>query len=72
MFSLKDSFFSDTSNHESPVSSARPAVPARCYRLFLARAGTAGRALETGDSWLLVSLKNESFKENIDAQAVRD
>lgn len=45
---------------------------ARCYRLFLARAGDAGRLLEASDSWLLVSLKNESFKEKIDAQAVRD
>jgi hypothetical protein len=45
---------------------------ARCYRLFLARAGGAGSALETGDSWLLVSLKNAAFKEKIDAQVVRD
>jgi hypothetical protein len=45
---------------------------ARCYRLFLARAGDAGSALETGDSWLLVSLKNVAFKEKVNAQDVRD
>lgn len=45
---------------------------ARCYRLFLARAGDAGRTLETDDSWLLVSLKNAAFKEKIDAETVRD
>ncbi len=45
---------------------------ARCYRLFLARAGDAGSALETGDSWLLVSLKNAAFKEKVNAQDVRD
>lgn len=45
---------------------------ARCYRLFLARAGDAGRALEADDSWLLVSLKNAAFKEKINAQAVRN
>jgi hypothetical protein len=45
---------------------------ARCYRLFLARAGDTGSALETGDSWLLVSLKNAAFKEKVNAQDVRD
>lgn len=45
---------------------------ARCYRLFLARAGDAGRSLEVNDSWLLVSLKNAAFKEKIDAETVRN
>jgi hypothetical protein len=38
----------------------------RCYRLYLARAGEAALALETNDSWLLVSLKNAAFREKID------
>lgn len=40
---------------------------ARCYRLFLARAGEPALAPEPGDSWLLTSLKNAAFKENINA-----
>ena len=36
---------------------------ARCYRLFLARAGSAGLNPEPGDTWLLTSLKNAAFKE---------
>lgn len=36
---------------------------ARCYRLFLARAGSAGLNPESGDTWLLTSLKNAAFKE---------
>jgi len=36
---------------------------ARCYRLFLARAGDAGLTPEPGDTWLLTSLKNAAFKE---------
>lgn len=36
---------------------------ARCYRLFLARAGTPGLNPEPGDTWLLTSLKNAAFKE---------
>jgi hypothetical protein len=38
----------------------------RCYRLYMARAGEAALALETNDSWLLVSLKNAAFREKID------
>jgi hypothetical protein len=49
-----------------------PANAARCYRLFLARAGDTALSPERGDSWLLVSLKNAAFKEKIDAQVVRD
>lgn len=45
---------------------------ARCYRLFLSRAGDTALSPEPGDSWLLVSLKNAAFKEKIDAQVVRD
>lgn len=58
-----DAFLSVESDH---------ANAARCYRLFLARAGDAGRSLEVNDSWLLVSLKNAAFKEKIDAEAVRN
>jgi hypothetical protein len=36
---------------------------ARCYRLFLARAGDSGLVPEAGDTWLLTSLKNAAFKE---------
>ena len=36
---------------------------ARCYRLFLSRAGSAGLNPESGDTWLLTSLKNAAFKE---------
>jgi hypothetical protein len=43
---------------------------ARCYRLFLARAGDAGLSPAPGDTWLLTSLKNAAFKEKYDA-AVR-
>jgi hypothetical protein len=39
----------------------------RCYRLFLARAGAAGLALDRDDTWLLVSLKNAAYKEKLDA-----
>jgi hypothetical protein len=38
----------------------------RCYRLFLARAGDSALALDSADSWLLVSLKNAAFREKID------
>lgn len=37
----------------------------RCYRLYLSRAGDSGLALETRDSWLLVSLKNFAYKEKV-------
>jgi hypothetical protein len=40
---------------------------ARCYRLFLARAGEPALSPEPGDSWLLTSLKNAAFKEKINA-----
>jgi len=40
---------------------------ARCYRLFLARAGDTALLLEPGDSWLLTSLKNAAYKEKINA-----
>jgi hypothetical protein len=40
---------------------------ARCYRLFLARAGDAGLSPEPGDTWLLTSLKNAAFKEKYHA-----
>jgi hypothetical protein len=40
---------------------------ARCYRLFLARAGDTALSPEAGDSWLLTSLKNAAFKEKIRA-----
>ncbi len=40
---------------------------ARCYRLFLARAGDAGLTPTAADSWLLASLKNAAFKEKSDA-----
>ncbi|HJZ59480.1 MAG TPA: hypothetical protein VKE74_31340, partial [Gemmataceae bacterium] len=40
---------------------------ARCYRLFLARAGDAGLTPEPGDTWLLTSLKNAAFKEKRNA-----
>lgn len=39
----------------------------RCYRLFLQRGGEAVLALESNDSWLLVSLKNSAFKEKAHA-----
>jgi hypothetical protein len=42
----------------------------RCYRLYLAhlaRAGHPALALDSSDSWLLVSLKNAAFREKIDA-----
>ncbi|MDY3558914.1 hypothetical protein R5W23_006090 [Gemmata sp. JC673] len=45
---------------------------ARCYRLFLSRAGDAALAPESGDSWLLVSIKNATFKEKIYATARND
>jgi hypothetical protein len=40
---------------------------ARCYRLYLARAGDAGLTPEPGDTWLLTSLKNAAFKEKRNA-----
>jgi hypothetical protein len=40
---------------------------ARCYRLFLARAGAPALAPDPGDSWLLTSLKNAAFKEKVHA-----
>ena len=40
---------------------------ARCYRLFLARAGDPGLAPDPGDTWLLTSLKNAAYKEKVDA-----
>ena len=40
---------------------------ARCYRLFLARAGDPALAPERGDTWLLTSLKNAAFKEKVHA-----
>lgn len=36
---------------------------ARCYRLFLDRAGDKALSLKPDDSWLLISLKNASFLE---------
>jgi hypothetical protein len=38
----------------------------RCYRLYLVRAGDPALALDSTDSWLLVSLKNAAFKEKFD------
>ena len=41
----------------------------RCYRLYLAhlaRAGHPALALDSTDSWLLVSLKNAAFREKVD------
>jgi hypothetical protein len=43
---------------------------ARCYRLFLARAGDDALSPEPGDSWLLTSLKNAAFKEKVHATPV--
>lgn len=40
---------------------------ARCYRLFLARAGDGGLSPDAADTWLLTSLKNAAFKEKYDA-----
>jgi hypothetical protein len=40
---------------------------ARCYRLYLVRAGDDGLTLESGDTWLLISVKNAAFKEKYDA-----
>ena len=45
---------------------------ARCYRLFLSRAGSAGLNPEPGDTWLLTSLKNAAFKEKINAKTTDD
>jgi hypothetical protein len=45
---------------------------ARCYRLFLARAGESALPPEPGDSWLLTSLKNAAFKEKVHATATND
>ena len=40
---------------------------ARCYRLFLTRAGDSALVPEAADSWLLTSLKNAAFKEKVHA-----
>lgn len=40
---------------------------ARCYRLFLTRAGAAEHAPRPDDSWLLVSVKNLTLREMSDA-----
>lgn len=45
---------------------------ARCYRLFLARAGDLALSPESGDSWLLNSLKNAAFKEKVHATPTND
>lgn len=45
---------------------------ARCYRQFLQRRGDAALAIETEDSWLLVSLKNAAFKEKIHVANIDD
>ena len=39
---------------------------ARCYRLFLTRAGDTALSPEPADTWLLTSLKNAAFKEKTD------
>ena len=36
---------------------------ARCYRIFLDRAGEAGLKTDPADTWLLTSLKNKAFQE---------
>jgi hypothetical protein len=43
---------------------------ARCYRLFLARAGDTALSPDPGDSWLLTVLKNAKDKEKTHATAV--
>ncbi len=40
---------------------------ARCYRLFLARAGDTALSPDAGDSWLLTSLKNAAYQEKVHA-----
>jgi hypothetical protein len=40
---------------------------ARCYRLFLTRAGDTGLSPDPADTWLLTSLKNTAFQEKYDA-----
>ena len=45
---------------------------ARCYRLFLARAGDNGLSPDPADTWLLTSLKNAAFKEKYDASIRND
>jgi hypothetical protein len=40
---------------------------ARCYRLYVARAGDSGMSPEPADTWLLTSIKNAAFKEKYDA-----
>ena len=45
---------------------------ARCYRVFLARAGDTALSPESGDSWLLTSLKNAAFKEKVHATPTND
>jgi hypothetical protein len=45
---------------------------ARCYRLYLDRAGDPALSLEPGDTWLLKLLKNAAFKEKVHATRTRD
>jgi hypothetical protein len=45
---------------------------ARCYRLFLTRAGDTGLSPDPADTWLLTSLKNAAYKESIHAPKVVD
>lgn len=45
---------------------------ARCYRLYLARAGDPALSPDAADSWLLTSLKNAAFKEKVHAPATDD
>jgi len=51
-----DKYLNDTNDYPNA---------ARCYRLFLARAGSPGLNPESGDTWLLTSLKNAAFKEKV-------
>ena len=45
---------------------------ARCYRLFLTRAGDSGLSPDPADTWLLTSLKNAAYKETVHAPKVVD
>jgi hypothetical protein len=58
-----DKYLTDRQDHRNA---------ARCYRLFLARAGDAGLSPDPADTWLLTSLKNAAFKEKYDAAAHND
>jgi hypothetical protein len=40
---------------------------ARCYRIYLDRAGATALNPRPGDSWLLISVKNVAFQEKSDA-----